>query len=547
MKKFIIKRLVQLIPIIIGITLLSFLLVNVSNTDAIDMLEANRGTTISEEQKNELREELGLDQPVIVRYVVWLKGVITGNMGNSYISGKPVFATFISKLPATIYLCVVSILLTLIISLPLGIVAAVNKNRCIDYIIRLLSFLGNSMPNFFAAIMLIYIFALKLNLLPVMGMNAGIKSVILPAVTLAIAMSSRYIRQIRTAVINELQKDYVQGAIARGVGRLKIITGSVLKSSLLTIITLLALSIGSLLGGTAAGVKCVILAPTTMLTPQGVRIKTDMRDAYMIAQCLSYGGYHAVYIPTEADDSVKEYLRMRNDHKLALKKIKQQINAFCIRHGFCYDGTKWTLAHLNWLKKLEITNELYRETLDEYMASYEEQEAKIERYDKRIEEIAEQTKYYDKVKKMKCFLGIKTHTALSLIVETGEFERFAKGNQYASYLGLAPGENSSSDSIHRLGITKAGNSHLRQLLIEASSGICKGAVGHKSKELRARQNGNTAEVIAYADKANTRLRSRYYKFIRHGKKRNVAVAAIARELACFVLGMMTDNIEMKAA
>ena len=237
MKKFIIKRLVQLIPIIIGITLLSFLLVNVSNTDAIDMLEANRGTAISEEQKNELREELGLDQPVIVRYVVWLKGVITGNMGNSYISGKPVFATFISKLPATIYLCVVSILLTLIISLTLGIIAAVNKNRCIDYIIRLLSFLGNSMPNFFAAIMLIYIFALKLNLLPVMGMNAGIKSVILPAVTLAIAMSSRYIRQIRTAVINELQKDYVQGAIARGVGRLKIITGSVLKSSLLTIIT----------------------------------------------------------------------------------------------------------------------------------------------------------------------------------------------------------------------------------------------------------------------------------------------------------------------
>lgn len=298
---------------------------------------------------------------------------------------------------------------------------------------------------------------------------------------------------------------------------------------------------------TAAGVKCVILAPTTMLTPQGVRIKTDMRDAYMIAQCLSYGGYHAVYIPTEADDSVKEYLRMRNDHKLALKKIKQQINAFCIRHGFCYDGTKWTLAHLKWLKKLEITNELYRETLDEYMASYEEQEAKIGRYDKRIEEIAEQTKYYDKVKKLECFLGIKTHTALSLIVETGDFERFAKGNQYASYLGLAPGENSSSDSIHRLGITKAGNCHLRQLLIEASGGICKGVVGHKSKELRARQNGNKAEVIAYADKANTRLRSRYYKFIRHGKKRNVAVAAIARELACFVWGMMTDNIEMKAA
>ena len=103
---------------------------------------------------------------------------------------------------------------------------------------------------------------------------------------------------------------------------------------------------------------------------------------------------------------------------------------------------------MKWLKKLEITNALYHETLNEYMASYEEQEAKIERYDKRIGEIDEQTKYHDKVKKRECFLGIKTYTALSLIVETGDFERFAKGNQYASYLGLAPGENSNSDSIH---------------------------------------------------------------------------------------------------
>ena len=181
------------------------------------------------------------------------------------------------------------------------------------------------------------------------------------------------------------------------------------------------------------------------------------------------------------------------------------------------------------------------------MASYDEQTAKVERFDQRIEELASQERYQEKVKRLGCFLGVKTHTALSLIVETGDFERFAKGNTYAAYLGLAPGENSSNEKIRRLGITKAGNSHLRQLLIEAAGEICKGAVGHKSKELRRRQNGNTAEVIAYADKANTRLRSRYYKFIRRGKKRNVAVAAIARELACFVWGMMTDNISIKAA
>lgn len=297
---------------------------------------------------------------------------------------------------------------------------------------------------------------------------------------------------------------------------------------------------------TAAGVKCVILAPTTMLTQQGQRIKTDARDAHMIAQCLSYGGYHPVYIPTEKDNAVKEYLRMREDHKKALKKIKQQINAFCLRQGKYYEGTKWTIAHLKWLKKLELAA-MNQETLEEYLASYDEQTAKIERFDGRIEEIAGQTEYAEKVKKLGCFLGIKTYTALSLIVETGDYKRFQKGNIYAAYLGLAPGEHSSAEKVKRLGITKAGNRHLRLLLVEAAGGICKGAVGHKSKALRKRQEGNGAEIISYADKANSRMRSKYYRLIRHGKKRNVAVAAIARELACFVWGMMTGNINKEAA
>jgi len=296
---------------------------------------------------------------------------------------------------------------------------------------------------------------------------------------------------------------------------------------------------------TSAGINCVILAPTTMLTQQGKRVKTDARDALMIAQCLAYGGYHPVYIPSETDDSVKEYLRMRDDHKLALKKVKQQINAFCLRHGHHYTGTKWTRKHISWLKKIELPA-LYRETVDEYLATYDEQTAKIERFDKRIEEISDQKEYQKKVKELGCLLGIKTHTALSLIVETGDFDRFSKGNTYAAYLGLAPGENSSGDHINRTGLSKAGNSHLRRLLIESARSICKGAIGHKSKELKSRQEGNKAEVIVYADRANTRLRSRYYKMIRHDKKKNVAVAAVARELACFVWGMMTNNISMSA-
>ena len=292
---------------------------------------------------------------------------------------------------------------------------------------------------------------------------------------------------------------------------------------------------------TNAGIKCTILAPTTMLTTQGKRIKTDKRDARLIAHCLSYGGYHPVYVPTGEDDAVKEYLRMRDDHKLALKSLKQRINAFVLRHGYKYTGTKWTKRHITWLKQLEL-DPMYRETLNEYMASYGEQEAKIERFDKRIEEFAAGANYQENVKKLECFLGIRTHTALSLIVETGDFKRFPKGNIYAAFLGLAPGEHSSSSNKNRLGISKAGNTHLRRLLIEAAKSICKGVIGYKSKALRSRQSGQPAEVIAYADKANTRFRSKYYRMIRHGKKKNVAVTAVARELACFIWGMMTGNI-----
>lgn len=129
-------------------------------------------------------------------------------------------------------------------------------------------------------------------------------------------------------------------------------------------------------------------------------------------------------------------------------------------------------------------------------------------------------------------------------METGNFQRFAKGNIYAAYPELAPREDPISGSIKRLPITKAGNSHLRRLLVEASRGICKGTIEHKSKDLKARQNGNSPEVIAYADKADERLRRKYYKMIKHGRKKNVAVTAVARELVCFIWGMMTDNISI---
>ncbi len=238
-------RLIQLVPILFGVTFLTFGMMQFAADDAVDKIFEQSGS-VSEEVKALKRAELGLDKPFLVQYVQWLGNVLTGDLGRSFISGKLVFETFVDKLPATIELMLVSIVLTILIATPLGILAAVNQNRPLDYVIRTLTFVGNSLPNFFVGLLLIYVLALKLNLLPIIGQN-----VIMPALTLTIAMGAKYTRQIRAVVLEELDKPYVTGARSRGVDEFTILTKSVLRSSLIMIITLIALSMGSLLGGTA--------------------------------------------------------------------------------------------------------------------------------------------------------------------------------------------------------------------------------------------------------------------------------------------------------
>ena len=296
---------------------------------------------------------------------------------------------------------------------------------------------------------------------------------------------------------------------------------------------------------TEHNVECIILAPSTIPEPKGKnRIKTDNRDAGNIATCLAHRTYKPVHIPNEQDEQVKEFIRMRDDHKLALKKVKQQILAFCLRHDLRYEGTKnhWTAAHLQWLHSLSLGS-INQEVLEEYLLTYRQLKDKLERLDHRIEEMATGDAYRENIRKLSCFLGIKTHTALSILTEVGDFKRFPTAKQFASYLGLVPGEHSSATNQNRLGITKTGNRHIRMLLIEAAQRYGRGQVGYKSKALKARQDGNMPMVIAYADKANERLRRRYYRMVlRNNKKANVAKTAIARELACFIWGMMTLKI-----
>ena len=250
MSKYIGKRFLQLIPVLLGITFLSFAMMRAAGSDAIIELYGDKGA-VAQEIIDAKRAELGLDQPFLTQYGAWLRGLLTGNMGVSYVSGKDVFGTFVSKLPATLLLTALSIGATVIISIPLGIWAAVRHDRFTDNFLRIISFIGNSLPNFFVALLLMQLFSIKWKLLPVISGGTTLQSAILPTLTLAIAMSAKYMRQVRAAVLEELNKDYVLGAAARGVRRRVILWKSVLKSAMLTILTLLALSIGSLLGGTA--------------------------------------------------------------------------------------------------------------------------------------------------------------------------------------------------------------------------------------------------------------------------------------------------------
>lgn len=251
MNAYIVRRLLQVIPILVGITFLSFAFMRLAGSDAVIQKYDQAGLVVAQEIIDAERAQLGLDQPFLVQYIAWLKGVLRGDMGVSFITGRDIFETFVSKLPATLLLTASSVVLTVFISVPLGIAAALKQNQAVDYVIRFFSFCGNSMPNFFTALVLMYIFAIQMHLFPVIVTGTGLKNLVLPTLTLSIAMSAKYLRQVRAAVLEEMGKPYVIGAKARGIPFSWTLRRSILRSSLVTILTLLALSIGSLLGGTA--------------------------------------------------------------------------------------------------------------------------------------------------------------------------------------------------------------------------------------------------------------------------------------------------------
>lgn len=243
------RRLLHFVFVLFGITFLSFALIHMAGSDAVLQQMDVTGVALSREAMEAQREALGLDRPFLVQYADWLRGCLRGDFGVSFLSGDDVLSVFLSKLPATLLLAGISLFLTILISVPLGIYAAVRQNRISDWLIRAGSFLGNSLPNFFVALLLLYVFAIRLPVFPVI--SEGASGVVLPSVTLAAAMSAKYVRQVRAAVLEEMTRDYVTGAKARGVSFSVILFKNVLPSCLPALLTMLTLSAGSLLGGTA--------------------------------------------------------------------------------------------------------------------------------------------------------------------------------------------------------------------------------------------------------------------------------------------------------
>ena len=250
MIRYIGKRLLYLIPILLGITFITFGLMYLSPSDPAEMMLQVQGVAVDPQVLANVRAEMGLDKPFLAQYLTWLGNLLRGDLGVSYASGVPVIQKLLGGLTATVALAVSSVLLTVLVSIPLGILAAVKQNKLTDAVIRGCTFVGTAIPGFFLSLLLIYVFALKLKWLPVLA-SGTLKGLILPTVTLSVAMTCKYIRQIRAIILEELNKEYVTGARSRGIRERTILYKNVLKNAMLTIVTLIGLSIGSLLGGTA--------------------------------------------------------------------------------------------------------------------------------------------------------------------------------------------------------------------------------------------------------------------------------------------------------
>ena len=290
------------------------------------------------------------------------------------------------------------------------------------------------------------------------------------------------------------------------------------------------------------GIDCIIIPANTVFRPGNEKkLKTDRRDAVLIARMLKQGQAQGIFIPTVEDEAARDLLRCRGDLVDDLSRAKQRLQKFLLRHDRRYEGKNyWTKPHIKWIAELSFEQSLEGETRDQYLSYITTLQTRIQRLEEKLQETAESSRYREAVQKLRAFRGIDYIIALSLVCEIGDFTRFPSAAAFMSYLGLVPSEHSSGKTRRQGGITKAGNNHLRKLLTEAAWHYPRQVT--ESKRLAERRRGTSERVISRADKAMTELHRKYFRMIQRRKNANVAITAVSRQLAGYIWDVMTMSV-----
>ena len=282
------------------------------------------------------------------------------------------------------------------------------------------------------------------------------------------------------------------------------------------------------------GGSCAVVAPGLIPVKPGDRIKTDRRDARKLAELFRAGLLTKVHPPKVEEEAVRDLCRCREDARADLLRCRHRMGKMLLRRGILWEGGKkaWGMKHREWMRGLVFEHASDKAVFEDYLLAIEQLEARLQTLDARLEEAAQSAPYREPVGWLRCFRGIDTLTAMTIVSELHDFRRFQSPRDLMAYLGLVPSEHSSGEKRHLGKITKAGNSHVRHVLVEAAWHYRHPA--RIGTVLQKRREGQPGRVIAIADKAAQRLHRRFWKMTLRGKPAGKVVIAVARELSGFV-------------
>ena len=292
---------------------------------------------------------------------------------------------------------------------------------------------------------------------------------------------------------------------------------------------------------TSLGHCCYVVAPSLIAKKPGQRVKTDKRDAMMLAQRLKQCDLTAIYVPEPEDEAVRDLSRARETAMLDLNDARYQFKAFLLRNNIRYQGpANWSLKHLRWLTELVLPHPCQQIVLQEHLQVIMERQCRLERLDNELAHQVKSWRYYPVIKAIQAMRGVRLRVAVGVVSELGDLTRFDHPRKLMAYLGLVPSEHSSGERIRKGAITKCGNGRARRLLVEGAHSYRYAA--NVSTELQKRQEGLPKEIVDLAWQAQLRLCRRYGRLMHRGKHRSVVVTAIAREMIAYIWAISREIV-----